>query len=84
MKYEYKFVPVPNYLVKSNSDKSMSDTLIRTISELVANTTNNGEWEYYRTDNYNVYDLPGCLSELFGGKPQQVNFNLLVFRKKVD
>lgn len=82
MKYEYKFIPISQWLTKKRDDETMGDTLAKYIKEKTDKQIEEG-WEYYRTDTYTVNEQPGCFASLFGAKEKVATYNLLVFRKEI-
>ncbi len=82
MKYDYKFVPISQWLVKKRGEDTMGQALARYIREIVENSSGD-DWEYYRTDTYMIYEEPGCFASFFGAQARLANYNLLVFRREV-
>lgn len=81
--YEYKLVPISQWLIKRKTRQSMEEALSEYVQEIINRECKEG-WEFYRTDQYTMFERPGCLGELFGEKTKQVFYNLLCFRKKTQ
>lgn len=76
---QYKCIPAPTTLVidsKSNMEKA-----VNSFANIINENAVDG-WEFQSLENIAVTQKPGCLGELFGGKPFTMHFNMLIFVKK--
>lgn len=81
MKYIYKMIPVPrNIAVKSGKD--LGESIAEYVEETVNKMAEEG-WEFYRSDEYTVSELLGCLPSLFGQTGKVESYNVLSFRKEI-
>ena len=78
--YEYKTVPVPSHLA-TQEGRDLAQELANYIQNIINNMAKDG-WEFYRADNFSISETLGCLSSLFGVKPNMENYNILTFRKQ--
>lgn len=74
--FTYKCVPVPETF---NTGKKSTEAV--SAYERIINGAAEGGWELVSIDTVTSVQQPGCLSGLFGSKPQESTLKILVFRK---
>lgn len=81
MQWEYQVVPFEAQ--KKTGDKISFQQAAADQFGALLKTMNDAGYEYYRMDNYNVRQSPGCLMQIRGHKEVLVTYNVAVFRRKV-
>lgn len=81
MGWEYKVVPFE--AKKKAGEKISFQQAAADQFEALLKTMNDAGYEYYRMDNYNVRQSPGCMMLLRGHKEILVTYNVAVFRRPV-
>jgi hypothetical protein len=76
---QYKCVPAPMTLTIDS--KSSMENAVKSFANIINENAVDG-WEFFSLENISVTQKPGCLGELFGGKPYTTHFNMLIFVKK--
>ena len=76
-KFDYRSVRFAG-AVKAGEDKALG--IAKQFETLLNHQMNDG-FEYYRMDVCTVYEMPGCVAGLFGGRPVAFSYSLAVFRR---
>ncbi len=80
--WEYETIPISQNL-SCKPGLSLGATLAEYVKEIINSKAQEG-WEYYKSDNYTLFQEPGCLGALFGEKARAAVYNLLVFRRPIQ
>ncbi|MDR0908314.1 MAG: hypothetical protein LBM77_00980 [Spirochaetaceae bacterium] len=83
VEYDYKCVPVPRSIMIGKAGKASHEAAVSVYERIIRDAAKGG-WEFDRTDTVTSYQKAGCLAGLLGKSDEEVNYKLLIFRKKME
>jgi hypothetical protein len=79
-RYDYYMIQLPSNIAL-DARRVQGNELAMFVQDW-ANRLSNEGWEFYRIDNMNVIEQPGCLSSLFGASQQFIPYSIMTFRRR--
>jgi hypothetical protein len=77
MAWDYRVVP---FSAQSNAGEERASAVASQFQKVLTGQQAEG-FEYFRMDHYSLFERPGCIGRLFGGKDLVITYDVAIFRR---